>query len=40
MAFKIAGSMAFQDAAKKGQAGAARAGDARRGRRPKDTWAT
>jgi elongation factor G len=33
MAFKIAGSMAFQDAAKKARTGAARAGDARRGRR-------
>ncbi len=31
MAFKIAGSMAFQDAAKKAQAGAARAGHAGRG---------
>jgi translation elongation factor EF-G len=33
MAFKIAGSMAFQDAAKKAEAGAARADHARRGRR-------
>ena len=33
MAFKIAGSMAFQDAAKKGAAGADGAGDARRSRR-------
>ena len=33
MAFKIAGSMAFKDAAKKAHPGAARAGDARRGRR-------
>ena len=37
MAFKIAGSMAFQDAAKKAQAGAARADHARRGRRPEGT---
>ena len=41
MAFKIAGSMAFQDAAKKAKPGAARAGDARRGRRARrNTWAT
>ena len=41
MAFKIAGSMAFKEAAKKAQPGHPRADDERRGRLPgRRTWAT
>ena len=41
MAFKIAGSMALKEAAKKAKPAAARAGDGGRGRdRPRTTWAT
>ena len=41
MAFKIAGSMAFKEAAAQGQAAAARAGRWRsRSSRPRTTWAT
>ena len=35
MAFKIAGSMAFKEAARKAEPGAARADDGRRGRHPR-----